>query len=124
MISRDGFVVITKIDILRQNKVVMEIVKSINGVPIRLTDERWVHIVENHDDLAGYYDEVLNTIESPNYVVKGYAQALIALKESGENRFLAVVYKETSNDDGFIITAYFTSKIKLEREVIVWQQQK
>ncbi len=124
MISRDGFVVITKMDILRQNKVVMEIVKSINGVPIRLTDERWVHIVENHDDLAGYYDEVLNTIESPNYVVKGYAQALIALKESGENRFLAVVYKETSNDDGFIITAYFTSKIKLEREVIVWQQQK
>ncbi|MBE7549324.1 hypothetical protein KsCSTR_29940 [Candidatus Kuenenia stuttgartiensis] len=102
----------------------MEIVKSINGVPIRLTDERWVHIVENHDDLAGYYDEVLNTIESPDYVVKGYAQALIALKESGENRFLAVVYKETSNDDGFIITAYFTSKIKLEREVIVWQQQK
>lgn len=40
------------------------------GVPIRLTDERWVHIVENQDDLAGYYDEVLNTIESPDYVVK------------------------------------------------------
>ena len=31
----------------------MEIVKSVNNVPIRLTDERWIHIVENHDDLAG-----------------------------------------------------------------------
>ena len=28
---------------------------SRNGVPIRLTEERWFHIVENHDDLAGYY---------------------------------------------------------------------
>lgn len=102
----------------------MEIVKSMHGIPIRLTDERWVHIVENHDDLAGYYDEVLNTVEYPDYVIKGYKQALIALKKSGENRFLSVVYKETCKDDGFIITAYFTSKIKLEREVIVWQQQK
>lgn len=34
--------------------------KSINGVPIRLTDERWVHIVENHDDLAGFYDEIIH----------------------------------------------------------------
>jgi len=102
----------------------MEIVKSVNDISVRLTDERWVHIVENHDDLAGYYDEVLSTVESPDYIIKGYSQARIALKESGENRFLAVVYKETSKDDGFIITAYFTSKIKLEREVIVWQQQK
>lgn len=101
----------------------MEIVKSVNGVPIRLTEERWVHIIENHDDIAGYYDEVLSIVENPDYVIKGYEGALIALKQK-ENKFLAVVYKEISMNDGFIITAYFTSKIKLEREVIVWQQQK
>ena len=33
---------------------------SINGVPIRLTEERWFHIVENHDDLAGHFDDVLD----------------------------------------------------------------
>lgn len=101
----------------------MDVVKSINGVPVRLTDERWIHIIENHDDLAGYYDEVLGTIESPDYVIKGYEHALIALKKSEGNRFLAVVYKEIGKKDGFIITAYFTSKLKLEREVIVWQRQ-
>jgi hypothetical protein len=37
---------------------VMDIAISKAGVPIRLTDERWHHIVENHDDLAGYYDDV------------------------------------------------------------------
>ena len=30
----------------------MDIVKSVNDVPIRLTYERWVHIIENHDDMA------------------------------------------------------------------------
>lgn len=56
----------------------MQITKSINNVSIRLTDERWIHIVENHDDLAGYYDEVLSVIEDPDYVIKGYGDALIA----------------------------------------------
>lgn len=102
----------------------MEIAKSINNIPIRLTNERWIHIVENHDDLAGYFDDVLLTVESPDYVIKGYQEALIALKQKEEGKFLAVVYKEIGRSDGFIITAYLTSKITLEREVILWQRQK
>jgi len=41
----------------------VDILHSINGVPIRFTDERWVHIVENHDDLAGFHDEIVDIIE-------------------------------------------------------------
>ena len=102
----------------------MELVKSVNGIPIRLTDERWVHIIENHDDLAGYYDEIVGTIEHPDYVIEGYKGALIALKQVRAGKFLAVVYREISDSDGFIITAYFTSRIKLEREAVVWQRQR
>ncbi len=101
----------------------MEVVKSINGVPIRLTSERWVHIVENHDDLAGYYEDILDAVEAPDYIIEGYEEALIALKEVKKGKILAVVYKETSQKDGFIITAYFTSKLKLEKEVILWQKK-
>ena len=54
--------------------------------------------------------------------VKGYRDALIALKEVSKGKFLAVIYKEISKEDGFIITAYFTSKINLEKEVILWQR--
>ena len=36
---------------------------SKNGIPIRLTEERWYHIVENHDELAGLSDEVLLTVD-------------------------------------------------------------
>ncbi len=91
----------------------MDVVKSVNNVPIRLTDERWIHIVENHDDLAGYYDEILGIVESPDCVIKGYEVACIALKQVNAAKYLAVVYKEISNNDGFIIS-----------EVILWQQQK
>ncbi len=35
---------------------------SVNHVKIRLTSERWSHIVENHNDMAGYYYDVLETI--------------------------------------------------------------
>lgn len=100
----------------------MEIIKSKNNVLIRLTEERWRHIVENHDDLAGYYDEVLGSIEEPNYIIQGYGEAIVALKEFERGKFLAVVYKEFKTD-GFIITAYFSSKIKLEEEVILWQKK-
>jgi hypothetical protein len=49
----------------------MDIVISKAGVPVRLTEERWFHIVENHDDLAGYYDQVLEAVEDPDFVCTG-----------------------------------------------------
>lgn len=48
-----------------------EIVRSVHGVPIRLSDERWVHIVEHHDDMAGYYHDVLETVRTPDRVYEG-----------------------------------------------------
>ena len=99
-----------------------DIAFSINNVSIRLTDERWRHIVENHEDVAGYYDAVLRTVEDADYIIKGYGGAFIALQRIDKRKFLAVVYKE-SIDDGFIITAYFTRKIKLENEEIIWEKK-
>jgi hypothetical protein len=31
----------------------METIYSVNKIPLRLTDERWVHIMEEHCELAG-----------------------------------------------------------------------
>ena len=89
-----------------------------------MTTERWIHIVENHNDLAGYFDEILNIVENPEYIIQGYNKSLIALKRMTNKKFLSVVYKEIDKKDGFIITAYFTSKINIEEEVIIWQQPK
>ena len=100
----------------------MDIVHSVNDIPIRITRERWFHITENHDDLAGYYDDVLHTIENPDLVIQGYGGALIAVKGMGRRRYLCVVYKEfISKKDGFVISAYFTSKIN--RRKVLWPKK-
>ncbi|MEJ2555604.1 MAG: hypothetical protein P8186_05140 [Anaerolineae bacterium] len=99
----------------------MDVALSVDGVPIRLSADRWFHIVENHDDLAGYYDDVLGTVEDPDLVLRGYRGALIAARGYGRKRYLMVVYREISADDGFIITAYFTSKI--DRGKAIWKRQ-
>jgi len=99
----------------------MDVVLSVEGVPIRLTTERWFHIVENHDDLAGHYDDVLETVENPDMILRGYRGSLIAARGYGRRRYLAVVYRQVSAEDGFIITAYFTSKI--DRKKAIWRRQ-
>jgi hypothetical protein len=55
-------------------------------------------------------DEVLAAVETPDWVTRGYRGSLVAWKGYGRKRFLSVIYKELRPDDGFVITAFFTSK--------------
>lgn len=98
----------------------MDVVTSINGVLIRLTDERWEHIVSRHDDVRKHYDAVLDTVGNPDLILRGYHGSLIAIRVYGRRHYLAVVYKEVTSDDGFIITAYFTSQV--ERGKTIWRK--
>lgn len=88
----------------------MDIAYSRNGVPIRLSYERWYHVTENHDDMASYYYEVLETIENPTLVIRGNKGTLKAARNLGKNNWLVVIYREISKKDGFVITAYFLDK--------------
>ena len=102
----------------------METVLSHHGVPIRLTAERWMHIVENHDDLAGMMYETLEVVAEPDIIARGKNGELLAI-QTQRKPALVVVYRERSRSDGFIITAFRTSKpehlIKTRR--VVWQAQ-
>ena len=98
----------------------MDIAYSVNGVPIRLTHERWYHITENHDELASYFYEVLETVENPVLVVRGNHGTLKAAKSVGRNKWLTVIYREVARNDGFVITAYFLPK--RPRGDIIWQR--
>jgi hypothetical protein len=50
------------------------------GVPIRLTDERWRHIIEGHAELTGMRDEVLAAVAHADRVVAGGERALLAFR--------------------------------------------
>lgn len=69
----------------------MDVAYSVNHIPIRLTYERWYHIVENHDELASYFHEVLNTIEKPGLIFRGNKGTLKATKNMGRKKWLVVI---------------------------------
>lgn len=82
-----------------------------------------MHIVENHDDLAGYGETVLETIADPDAVARGKSGELLALKTL-ERQTLVVVYRETSKADGFVITAFFTTQPeRITRRGLLWQKR-
>jgi hypothetical protein len=73
--------------------------------------------------MAGYYFEVLETVEEPESIYEGKMGEYIAVKEVEKGKYLVVIYKEVSRDDGFIITAFLTRRKKLfEKRRKIWQR--
>lgn len=55
---------------------ILAIVDSINGVPVRLTEERWDHILTNHLELSDSdMDLILDAVIHPEYILSGYRGA-------------------------------------------------
>jgi hypothetical protein len=103
----------------------MATITSPSGSQIRLTDERWQHITIGHPEISDYYYEILETIQSPQIIYKGNNDAKIAVKKFKErnDKFVVVIYKEISGNEGFIITAYFSNKKEeFKRKQILWDQ--
>jgi hypothetical protein len=97
-----------------------ETVTSKNGVAIRLTDERWSHVTEEHAELAGYKWDVLEAVAEPERILAGGLGELLALKKQTDGKALVVVYREDQSD-GFVITAFLTRReAALNRRKQLW----
>ncbi len=99
--------------------------RSREGSTVRITSERWAHITESHDYMAGYLDHVIETIEYPDWLVKGWTDEIIALKlypvSPVREKYLVVIYKD--HPDGFVITAFMTSKHEtIVKRGIIWEK--
>ncbi len=104
----------------------MDIAVSKNNVPIRLTSERWQHITTGHPEIAGYYYEILEVIENPDTIYGGNNDANIAIRKLPErlDKFVVVVYKEVSANDGFVVTAHFSkTKQEFQKKKVLWNHQ-
>lgn len=103
----------------------MLIVRSRNGVPVRLTEERWRHIVVRHVEIDGQRDKVLETLAEPDMIQQGDFGELLAVRFYADTpmgeKFLVVAYREVSVEDGFVLTAYLTRRPSTGREII-WRQ--
>ncbi|MBZ0202644.1 MAG: hypothetical protein IT281_02590 [Ignavibacteria bacterium] len=100
----------------------MDAALSKNNFKIRLTSERWLHITEGHSELAGYYFDILDTIENPEFIYEGSNGELLAVKEINKGKFIIVIYKEVAPDVGFVITAFLSKKINyLLNKKLLWK---
>ena len=80
---------------------VLATVFSKNGVPIRLTDERWKHIIETHPEIVSKdFSKITEIIENPDVIFKGDVGELLAAKESSDKTWIVVPYKEVTEKDG------------------------
>lgn len=100
-------------------------VRSRNGVPIRLTEERWRHLAAQHPEMDGQRGKVLETLTGPDLVQEGDFGELLAIRRYTDTplgeKFLVVVYREVSTEDGFIVTAYLTRRPSSRRETL-WKR--
>jgi hypothetical protein len=100
---------------------ILGIADSVNGVPIRLTDERWEHILDSHPELASYRETILDTVKNPDYILASRRGALAAVVVLGRRAFLHVFYVEKGQSDGFILSARVEEK--MDKAKIVWRKE-
>lgn len=77
--------------------------------------------------MANYYFDILETIETPEIIYAGEKSAKIAVKNvpKEENKFVVVIYRDSIGNDGFVITAYLTKKLrKFSSKEVLWKEQK
>jgi len=94
------------------------------GRSIRLTDERWVHVLEHPEMQDPGMDAVVaRTLLEPDLVVESRADPEIRLVYRFLSatrvgpKFVAVVVKVRA-EDAFVVTAYLTDKPKAGR--VLW----
>jgi hypothetical protein len=93
---------------------------SKNGLPIRLTDERWGNIIEGHPELQAFQPQISLVISEPEKILGGHDGELLALREVEAGKYLVVIYRE-GEEDGFVITAFLTRRINsLNKKEVVW----
>lgn len=109
----------------RTMRLFMSITKSLDGVPIRLSAERWQHICRRHPELRGQEKKVRETIRAPRELLDGDFGVTLATRFYRRtpltSKFLVVAYKQLSATDGFVVTAYFARRLPSWRRRI-WTQ--
>jgi hypothetical protein len=100
---------------------ILGIADSVNGVPVRLTDERWAHILDSHPELASYRETILDAVEKTDYILVSRRGVLAAVVVLGRRAFLHVFYVEKGRLDGFILSARVEEK--MDKAKIVWRKE-
>ena len=93
---------------------------------IRLTDERLSHIETDHPEMRNQVARIQETLAEPDRIVASRSDERAELYyrfyllTPVTSKFLCVVVKD-SEDDGFVVTAYYTNTQK--KGTLLWQKK-
>ncbi len=98
--------------------------RDVWGNSVSLTDERKAHLLE-HPEMRGQEDKLAEALLAPDVVIQSLSDDTVRLFHRSYERlaigdkYLCVVVKYVE-DGVFVITAYFTDKVK--RGEILWKK--
>ncbi len=103
----------------------MEMLADIFGKKIRFTDERKFHILRKAE-MKEQESKIIETIREPDFIRHSISDKSVRLyykfypKTPVGDKYLLTAVK-LFNGEGFIITAFFTDKIK--KGEIIWKKE-
>jgi hypothetical protein len=94
---------------------------------IRLTELQWAHISLRHPELKNQIDKIILTLREPEFIYyspqeKNYHYYKFFKETPVTDKYLLLIIKYI-NGDGFVITAFFVSKIKVKGKVLKWKRK-
>lgn len=98
---------------------------TIDGKKVRLTETQWLHIVFYHPELREEQNKIEKTVSEPDAIMRGAIEtARVYYKfyrsTPVASKYLVVVVKML-DEEGFIVTSYFTERMK--KGEIVWRRR-
>lgn len=95
-----------------------------SGRSIRLTDERWRHILD-HPEMVDQRERLEKTLSTPDFVIATFSdEAVLAYHRLYEHtpvtRKFMVVAVKTLLHDAFVVTAFYSSRGKKGNRI--WQR--
>lgn len=101
-----------------------EILRDHQGRKIRLTDERWTHIIE-HPEMNGQRERLIETLSTPDTIIATAKDESIHTYHRFYSttpvtqKYLIVAVK-VLEDDAFVVTAFYSSRQKKGK--VIWPQ--
>lgn len=99
-----------------------EILRDHQGREIRLTNERWVHIIE-HPEMNGQRERLIETLSIPDTIIATAKDESIHTYHRFYSttpvtqKYLIVAVK-ILKDDAFVVTAFYSSRQKKGK--VIW----
>ena len=99
------------------------ILRDSQGHPVRLPDERWNHIIEDHPNIVEIPETIGETLQSPDILRRSNSDPDTVrlyykrLPDQADGEKWGCVVVKYLNGDAFVLTAYITDSIREGEEI-------